>query len=125
MSLGTDSVLDDIVHPDRLESIYRFFPTDVTIQRATITQRPNGEQVKTWATLTTAKGNLAQRPTTERRGDSLTIVPRGWALNLKGYYPTIARTDRVLIGSDAFNIVDVVHDSLSQSTRLDLEVTTH
>lgn len=128
MGLGTDSVLDSIFHPGLRGALGRFFPTSVTIQAATVTQRPNGEQVKTWATfLTGLRGNLARstRANVEQRGTTLTVVPAAWALNLAGYYPQITVEHRVLVGGTAYNIAAVVHDSLSESTRLELERTTH
>lgn len=125
MGLGSDSVLDAIVHPDRLRSLRRFFVTPVVVQRPTVTPAANGEQVTTWATVIATQGNMAPRPMMERRGTDKTTVPGGWSLNLKGHYPTILKTDRVLVDGVAYNIADVVHDSLGQSTRLDLERTTH
>lgn len=128
MGLGTDSVLDSIVHPGVHGALGRFFPTSVTIQAATVTQRPNGEQVKTWATfLPGLRGNLARtaRANMEERGTTLTTVPAEWALNLAGYYPQIMVEHRVVVGGTAYNIAAVVHDSLGQSTRLELERTTH
>jgi len=121
MSLGSDA----IVHPDRLRSLRRFFMTPVVIQRPTVTLAANGEQVTTWATVIATQGNMAQRPMMERRGTEKTTVPGGWSLNLKGHYPDVRKTDRALVGGEAYNITDVVHDSLGESTRLDLELTTH
>lgn len=125
MGLG-NSALDTIVHPDLHAALNRFFPACVTIQRATVTLKANGEQVHTWSDyLRDLRGNFAQRPTAERRGAVMTTVPGGWSLNLMGHYPGIEKTDRAIVDDKAFNIVDVVHDSLGQSTRLDLERTTH
>lgn len=128
MGLGSDSALDSIVHPGLHAALGRFFPTSVTIQAATVTQRPNGEQVKTWSTfLAGLRGNLARtaRANMEERGTTLTTVPAEWALNLAGYYPQITVEHRALVGGTAYNIAAVVHDSLSESTRLELERTTH
>jgi len=126
MGLGSSSVLNTIVHPDLHRALPRFYPSEVVVQRGTVVIRPNGEQVTTWADLLTdIRGNLAQRPGMERRGGELTNVPAGWSLNLDGYYPDIAKTDRVLVDGVAYNIGDVVHDSLSGSTRLDVERTAH
>lgn len=128
MGLGTDSVLDSIFHPGLHAALGRFYPSAVVIQAATVTQRPNGEQVKTWAAfLTGLRGNLARtaRANMEERGTTLTTVPAEWALNLAGYYPQITVEHRVVVGGTAYNIAAVVHDSLGQSTRLELERTTH
>jgi len=128
MGLGSDSALNSIVHPGLHAALGRFFPTSVTIQAATVTQRPNGEQVKTWATfLTGLRGNLARstRTSLEQRGTTLTTVPAEWALNLAGHYPTITVEHRATVDGTAYNIAAVIHDSLSASTRLELERTAH
>ncbi len=128
MGLGADSVLDGIVHSEMHGALSKLYPTAVTIQAATITQRPNGEQVEAWATfLGGLTGNLARpaQAKMERRGGTMTTATAEWSLNLSGYYPTITVEHRVLIGEVAYNIAAAVHDSMGASTRLELERTVH
>ena len=128
MGLGEGSVLNGLVHPALFEALPRLYPTAVTIQAATITQRPNGEQVEAWATfLGGLTGNLARpaQAKMERRGGTMTTATAEGALNLSGYYPTITVEHRVLIGEVAYNITAAVHDSMGASTRLELERTVH
>lgn len=132
MGLGSDSALDTIVHAGLHGTLGRFYPAAVTIQAATITRRPNGEPVESWGTfLSGLYGNLA-RPTKdggEARGLTNTTVNDLLALNLKGHYPTVTVNHRALvtIGGTAtvYNIAAVTHDSLSGSTRLELERVEH
>ncbi len=128
MGLGTDSVLDSVIHPGLHAALPRFYPTLATIQEATQTRRPNGEIVETWATVVVVTGNLARAPQAdgEVRGGTQTIVPAEWVLNLTGYYPEIEVEQRATTADGtAYNILAVIHDSLSESTKLELERVVH
>jgi hypothetical protein len=124
-----DSALSSIVHPRIFDSLEDFYPSEVTIQAAAVTQRPNGEQVVTWSDfLTGIRGNLAtatQSSRLEQRGTAQTTAPAAWSLSLDDYYPAITVLHRVVIGGTAYNITAVHHDSLGESTRLQLERTSH
>lgn len=128
MGLGAESVLGGLVHPGLHEALPLFYPTTAMIQAGTQTRRPNGEIVMTWETVLTATGNLARAPRTEleTRGGAQTVVPAGWVLNLAGYFPEIEVEQRaVTADGQVFNIVAVIHDSLSGSTKLEVERVTH
>lgn len=132
MGLGTDSALDSIVHPGLHAALPQFYPTSVVIQAATLTQRPNGEPVETWGPfLMGLTGNLARstRTNLEQRGTTQTTVPAEWVLNLAGWYPLITVAHRAVVTvngqAEIFNIAAVVHDSVGESTRLELERTEH
>lgn len=127
MGLGTDSVLDDVVHIGLHEALPKFYPTLVEIQAATETRRPNGEVIETWVTVIVAYGNVARAPRAllERRTGEMTQAPAGWVANLAGYFPAITVAHRAYIGNEAWNIAAVVHDSLAESTRLELERVEH
>jgi hypothetical protein len=126
MGLGSESVLNSIVHPSLHAALPKFYPTVAAIQAATVTQKANGEEVMTWATfLRDLTGNMAQRFASETRGGAMTRVPIGWALNLAGHYPTITVQHRAVIDGVDYNITAITHDSLSASTRLELERTVH
>lgn len=128
MGLGDGSVLAGIVHPGLHVTLTQFFPTVVSVQTGTQTRRPNGEIVTTWESVVVCSGNLARAPRTEleTRGGAQTVVPAGWVLNLAGYFPEIEVEQRaVTADGQVFNITAVVHDSLSESTQLELERVTH
>lgn len=127
MGLGTDSALDSIVHAGLHAALPRFYPTMVEIQAATETRRPNGEIVETWATVIVAYGNVARAPRAllERRTGEMTQVPVGWVANLDGHFPAITVAHRAYIENEAWNIAAVAHDSLAESTRLELERVEH
>lgn len=127
MGLGSDSALDTIVHAGLHEALPKFYPTLVEIQAVTETRRPNGEIIETWATVIVTYGNVARAPRSllERRIGEMTQAPAGWVANLDGYFPAITVNHRAYIGSEAWNIAAVVHDSLSKITRLELEKVAH
>lgn len=121
--MGLGNSLGSIIHPHLHEELGMFFPSTIEVQSAVQTISADGEPHLEWTTfLETIPANLAPRYSTEVRGDRMTRVTRGWALNLAGYYPQITELHRVIVGSTAYNIVGVASDSLSQSTRLDLEI---
>lgn len=116
------SPLERLVHPELHELLEKFYPTSVTIQTAIETQKANGEVVRTWVDwLINLTGNFAMTRGSEVRGTTMTTVLKGRALNLAGYYPEILVTHRAVVQGVPYNILSVTHDSLSESTRLDLE----
>lgn len=133
MGLGAGNPLNNLVHPGLHAALeQRFYPTDVVVERSVVTLRPNGEQAVVWEPwLLGLRGNLARpaRANQERREAAQTTVAAEWALNLTGWYPQITVEHRVVATvngqAETFNIAAVVHDSLSESTRLELERTVH
>ena len=134
--LGSNGVLDTIMHADLLGSLNRFYPARATIQENTGSKRPNGETVPTWtavsAALTNISGFLASASAAEKRGVALTVQSATHVLDLQGYYPAIVVTQRAYVVTAvsggltvAFNIVAVKHDSQSEQTRLELEQVNH
>lgn len=125
MGLGTDSALNSLIHADLHDDLPKFYVTSGVIQAATETRRPNGEISRTWATAWSVTGNLAERVATEMRDGVMTRVHIGKALNLAGYYSGVTLAHRVVAGGETYNITAVTHDSLSKSTRLELELVEH
>jgi hypothetical protein len=133
MGLGAGSVLDSVVHPGlHAALVEKFYPTDVVVERASVVLRPNGEQVVAWEPwLLGLSGNLARAPRAnlEQRGPTQTTTGAEWSLNLAGWYPQITVEHRVVVTlngqAEMWNIRAVVHDSLSESTRLEVERTVH
>ncbi len=133
--LGSNGVLNTLIHPDLLASLARFYPSVVTIEESTQTRRPNGEIVDEWtavSNLTGLRGIFAGKAAAEKRGAALTVATATHVLDLQGYYPDIVVTHRAMVQtavsnglSRAYNIVAVVHDSQSQQTRLELEEVKH
>jgi head-tail adaptor len=136
MSLGTDSVLDTLIHDGLLDSIPRAYLAVVDIQVNTPTQNPDGEEVDSWAnhsTMVNLSGTLAKSITTgqEQRRQDLTISRSTLILDLAGYYPDITDTNRVSLTTplggrdEVYNIMQVLHDSQARQTRLELEEVSH
>ena len=131
MSLGTNSVLDTIAHPDLLDSLERIYPATAAIQSNTPTQNADGQLIDNWTTFLTVDGSFAidRKTADEHRLEPLTIVTRKWILDVQGYQPTITVEHQAVVTSGLMtltcNILRVNHDSQAQSTRLELEQVEH
>ena len=136
MSLGTDGVLDTLAHTGLLDSISRVYRATVNIQVNTPTQAADGEEIDSWAnhgTMINIAGTLAKSGMvgTEKRRLDLTVSRSTLILDLAGYYPDITDIMRVSLitplsgRSETWNIMQVLHDSQAQQTRLELEEVTH
>ena len=132
MGLGSNSALSSVVHPGLHAALEKFYVTDVVVERSSVVLRPNGEQVVTWEPwLMGLRGNLARAPRVnlEQRGTAQTTTAAEWSLNLAGWYPQIMVEHRVVATvngqAEIWNIQAVAHDSLSESTRLEVERTVH
>lgn len=140
MSLGTGNTLDRLVHPALLDNLARAFPSLATVQAATETQTVNGEIEQSWANVAglvnlpciLAEGGTGGVFAREQRRMEKTAVSFGHVCDLRGYYPGILVTHRVVVSSkapdclstrsDTYNITGVIHDSQARQTRLELEV---
>ena len=136
MSLGTNSVLDTLVHDSLLDSIPRAYQAVVDVQVESVTQNADGEEVITWvdhATMVNLNGTLAKSGAVgmEKRRTDLTISRSTLILNLAGYYPDITDEMRAYVTTplngrvQPFNIMQVLHDSQNTYTRLELEEASH
>lgn len=134
MGLGTNSVLNRIVHPDLHADLPRVYPAVVTIQAPTESQGDDYAVVQAWANvtgLTAVRGMLAAAKAEETRRAELTGVKLTHVCDLPGYYPQITVSHRAVIarasGETAvtYNITGVKHDSQAASTRLELEIVSH
>jgi hypothetical protein len=134
MSLGSNSVLDTLVHVDLLDSINRAYLAVVDIQYESVTQATDGEEIITWvdhATMVNIGGTLAKSIAMgqERRTTALTVSRSTLILDLDDYYPDITDTHRANVTTgtvtQAYNIFQVVHDSQRTYTRLELEEVEH
>ena len=134
MSLGSDSTLNTLVHPGLLDSIPRVYQAVVEIQKATITQAADGEEVHNWTTVITTRGIFAKASAVarENRMQILTVTNAEYVLDLNGYWPEIEVTHRAIVHSNIgggldliLNIKRVDHDSQAAQTRLELEKVDH
>ena len=137
MSLGSDSSLNELIHPGLLSAIERAYPSIVDVQVKTVVISQDGEEVLTWAnhvTMINIPGILAKSGAVgqERRRVDLTIARSTLILDLASYYPDIDINDhRVYIITpqdgriETFNILQVLHDSQTKTTRLELEDVEH
>ena len=116
-----------LIHPSLLGRLWRFYPSTVTIQQYTAVQNTYGEEVKTWANLAahidldcsraSAGGSEVKRP-----DGTVAISP--WRIALAGTYTTIVPKMRAVLGGVTYDILDVQHDSQSETTYLDCEIVT-
>lgn len=127
MGLGTDSVLDSIVHPDLLASMPRVYAAIVTIQAVTESQADDYSVIQAWENVSgmvAIRGSLVAAKAEEIR--KLTHV-----CDLAGYYPTITASHQALIAltngemARVYNISGVKLDSQAASTRLELEIVSY
>ena len=137
MSLGTNSVLDTLVHNSLLDSIQRAYQAIVSIQVETVTQAADGEEIIVWvnhATMVNLNGTLAKASGsvgTEQRRTDLTVSRSTLILDLAGYYPDITDEMRAYVTTpkngrvQPFNIMQVLHTSQNTYTRLEIEEVAH
>ena len=136
MSLGTNSVLDTLVHNSLLDSIQRAYQAIVSIQVETVTQAADGEEIIVWvnhATMVNLNGTLARSASvgTEQRRTDLTVSRSTLSLDLAGYYPDITDEMRAYVTTpkngrvQPFNIMQVLHASQNTYTRLEIEEVAH
>jgi len=128
--MALSGALSRVVHPRLHQELPQFFPAYVTVQIATETQGGDNAIVENWAnvdSLVGLRGTLAPAGANEIRKAELTNVKITHILDLRGYYPTIAITHRVLVSRaqgdspQTFNVTAVKHDSQAESSRLELE----
>lgn len=134
MSLGTDSTLNTIIHPDLHDSLPRIYPSIVTIQAVTESKAEDHSLQETWADvpgLVDITGALAPATAREIRLAMMTNTVITHVLDLRDYYPQITNKHRVQAKRAAndteqtFNITGVKFDSQGRSTRLELEQVSH
>lgn len=110
-----------LISPNMLASIALFFPSACTIQTATATQDSHGQPIDSWADesglvgiacrIAPASGDEVRNPEMTYQADMFTCV-------LKGNYPTIATTQRAVVDSVTYDVVDVGFDDEAIQTRL-------
>lgn len=136
MGLGTDSSLNQIMHP-KLHTSQQFYAHLVTIQEATESKRPNHEVQDTWSdvpSLTALEcifANVAgdgQQAIQERERAKWTAVTEDYRLKLAGLYPGITVGMRAVVRTKPpvsivgiYDITGVDHGSQGDVTRLRLE----
>ena len=128
--MALSGTLSQVIHPRLHQELPQFFPAYVTVQIATESQGDDNAVVENWANvdgLAGLRGTLAPASANETRKAELTNVKITHVLDLRGYYPTITITHRVLVSRaqgdspQIFNITAVKHDSQAESSHLELE----
>lgn len=131
MALGT---LNSLIHPALHSSLYRAYPSLVTIQAPAESRADDLSIVRTWSNVACATeigGILAAARADEVRRAALTGVKLTHVCDLQAYYPDILVTHRALVARAdcetpaVYNITGVKHDSQAASTRLELEQVSH
>jgi len=115
-----------LLHPDLLTSLWRFYPSSCTIQQATVDLNSFGEEVLTFEDLA---GHVdipcAVSPLSggEVRGVELISEISGFRVALEGYFPSIVPKMRAVIdGGVVFDIRHAEADSHHRTTYLTCEV---
>jgi len=112
-----------LIHPDLMTSLYRFFNSTCDIQEPTLVPGEYGEtQDKTWISTETDIDCVISRIKQgangyEIRREDKTIVLHPYGIVLKGIY-TITENNRILSGSDTYDIIAKDYDSKSSMTSL-------
>jgi len=109
-----------------LTALAGFYPSAVTIQTATITQDAAGQQVLTWANLTSHVSlpcvfGVASGGGRESRTSNQTYVTDQRRIILPGAYTSIVEAMRAVVGGVNYNILSVFFDSRTKQTYLDVE----
>ena len=118
MGLGTDSLIHQRLFPD-LRGY--FYPTVAQLQSKTVTHQANGELRETWTTTRVLRGNLSASSSEVQREVELARTANMWAFLVNGPCPSVTTEHRLIIQSTVYRIEGIVHDSLGESTRIDLE----
>ena len=116
-----------LIHPSLLDRLWRFYPSTVTIQQYTAVQDTDGAEIKTWANLAVhidldcskaaAGGREVKRP-------DGTVAVSPWRIAIAGIHTSITPKMRAVLGGLTYDILNVQHDSQSQTTYLDCEIVT-
>lgn len=121
MSLGTAS----LVHPHLFRDLRGYFYPEVAqLQSKTVAYGANGELRETWSTVQVLRGNLAASSSEVQREAELARTANMWAFLVNGPCPSATTEHRLVIQSTVYRIEGVRHDSLGESTRIDLEKVT-
>lgn len=111
-----------LIHPDMVESLPDFFPSICTIQEAAESNNVNTNEIEyTWSNLFSGVNCTIGRDTTlEKRMPDKTVTTSTHRIVLMGLY-AVTEAMRVVIGSDAYNILNVENDEQSVKTSLVVE----
>lgn len=113
-----------------LASLAGFFTSTVAIVRATSAADDYGQPVPTWATVVgltaipalVVAGDVSIRMKRQEVRTTMAVTQMEYRrVMLKGYYPTVKRTDRVRIDAVDWAIVAIDHDPTATFTQLLLE----
>lgn len=114
-----------LVDPRVLARLWNFFPSTCTLQGPVETQSDSGQVTVTYADADGLVGlscAVGRQTGSERRGERRTVISNNPVILLKGDYPAILPTWRVVADGQAYNITAVNHDSQHTLTELICEV---
>ena len=112
-----------LIHPDLMNSLYRFFNSTCSIQEPTLVPGDYGETENfTWADSETGIDCVISRIKQgangyEIRREDKTVVLHPYGIILKGVY-TLTENSRIVSDSQAYDIIAKDYDSKSNMTSL-------
>lgn len=133
MPLGK-SVLGTLEHTNLRHSLVHFYPSWVTVQKATVVKGLDNAPESTWADvshLNGLRGAIVSASGSENRQAQLTNERTTHILNLQTYHPEILTSNRVIVSramgetGDTYNVTAVLFNSQAERTRLELEFVSH
>ena len=117
-----------LVNPQLLGAIGHFFPATCTIQANGPAQDEHGQPIEIWTAIP-GKSNIPCRvaPSTSPSGREVktgtqTYVMSTHTIALKGHWDGISETMRAVVGSNAYDILQVRDDSQGYITWLTTEI---
>jgi len=117
----------DIIHPDLLTDLHRFFSSVCTIQEVPtpIATDAAGEEILAFVDLADHVDlpcTIAPSGGQEVRKPDKTYVIASHHVTLAGHYPTVIEKMRAVVNGTALDILLVESDSQSETTRLACQI---
>ena len=109
-----------------LTAVADFFPTECTIQEATSTLDAAHQPIPVWADIaghTDLPCRKAPSSGGEYKRPDKTFATNVSIIEIAGYYSDIEVINRVVIGTDYYDILLIEHDGSSKFTRIIGEIT--
>ncbi|HWQ65021.1 MAG TPA: hypothetical protein VN429_11435 [Methanospirillum sp.] len=100
------------------------FDKSCTFQQAVTTTSPSGGKITTWKAvteLTNIPGYLWNLQATRKNASNQILTYNAVRVRLSGYYPAVAIGQHVVIGSDTWEVIDIVSDSQQAFTTLEVQ----
>ncbi len=109
----------NLIHTDLLDSLSDFFNQTCSIQEYSVTYNDYNEPIKSWSDkfsdIPCMVGEDDSKSLTETKEGDKTVRNSTYRIILKGNY-AVDETMRINVGSDYYDVIQVVDDSRSVKT---------